>query len=172
MSEVQVDSREVLEMFSEFDERQRKMVFRRALGEASRILVKETKKQLRQVKTKRGLLNTKTQSRYTGKNLESGVRYKVSKDAKEAKVHIMGDFRLKFFELGAKERVTKGYRVIGKSKVGGRTYKNRVGKPAYRGRIEASKFFERAKQITERQVFDSLDQIFSKHVERINEKYK
>ena len=143
MSNVQVDTTQVLAMFSEFDEKHRKVVFRRSLGEASRILVRE-----------------------------SGVRYKIAKNAKESKVHIMGDFRLKFFELGTKDRRTKGYRVVGKHWVGGRIYKERKGSGGFRGRIEASKFFVKGKEMSERQVFASMDQIFSKHVEKINAKYK
>lgn len=159
MNEMQVDNSEVLRMFSELDEKQRKTVFRRALSESSRILVKETRKQLRGVKTKRGMLSTKTGDRWTGKNLESGVRYKVSKDAKEAKVHILGHFLLKMFEMGTKDRYTK-------------YHKGKTGEGGYRGRIDASKFFVKGKEMSERKVFDSMDQTFSKHVERINTKYK
>lgn len=172
MSNVQVDATQVLAMFSEFDEKHRKVVFRRSLGEASRILVRETRKQLRGVRTKSGPLSTKTKSKWTGKTLESGVRYKIAKNAKESKVHIMGDFRLKFFELGTKDRRTKGYRVAGKQRAGGRIYKVRTGKGGFRGRIGASKFFVKGKEMSERQVFGSMDQIFSKHVTRINAKYK
>ena len=172
MSNVQVDATKVLAMFSEFDEKHRKAVFRRSLGEASRILVRETRKQLRGVRTKSGSLSTKTKSKWTGKTLESGVRYKIAKNAKESKVHIMGDFRLKFFELGTKDRRTKGYRVIGKYWKGARVYKIRTGKGGFRGRIDASKFFAKGKEMSERQVFASMDQIFSKHVEKINAKYK
>lgn len=176
MNNVQVDATQVLAMFSEFDEKHRKVVFRRSLGEASRILVRETRKQLRGVRTKSGSLNTKTKSKWTGKTLESGVRYKIAKNAKESKVHIMGDFRLKFFELGTKDRNTKGHRVTGKywsrGEGRGRIYKVRTGKGGFRGRIEASKFFVKGKEMSERQVFGSMDQIFSKHVTRINAKYK
>jgi hypothetical protein len=172
MNNVQVDAAQVLAMFSEFDEKHRKVVFRRSLGEASRILVRETRKQLRGVRTKSGSLSTKTKSKWTGKTLESGVRYKIAKNAKESKVHIMGDFRLKFFELGTKDRRTKGYRVVGKHRVGGRIYKERKGSGGFRGRIEASKFFEKGKEMSERQVFASMDQIFSRQVEKINAKYK
>lgn len=172
MSNVQVDDTKVLAMFSEFDAKQRKLVFRRSLGEASRILVLETKKQLRGVRTKRGSLSTKTKNKWNGKTLESGVRYKVDKNGKEAKVHIMGDFRLRFFELGTKDRRTKGHRVTGKYWKGARVYKIRAGKGGFRGRIEASKFFAKGKELTEKKVFSTVDQIFSKHVEKINAKYK
>lgn len=163
MNDVQVDTTQVLAMFSEFDEKQRKLVFRRSLGEASRILVRETRKQLRGVKTKRGSLSTKTPDRRAGKTLESGVRYKIAKDAKEAKVHILGHFLLKMFELGTKDRYTKFHRI---------TRSGRMGKGGYRGRIDASKFFVKGKEMSRKQVFDSMDQTFSKHVIRINKKYK
>jgi hypothetical protein len=172
MSNVQVDATKVLAMFSEFDEKHRRLVFRSGLGEASRILVRETRKQLRGVRTKRGTLRSGSKGRTTGKTMESGVRYKVAKNAKEAKVHIMGDFRLKFFELGTKDRTTKGHRVTGKYWKGARVYKIRAGKGGFRGRIDASKFFVKGKEMSERQVFGSMDQIFSKHVTRINAKYK
>lgn len=172
MSNVQIDSTQVLLMFSEFDEKRRRMVFRKSLGEASRVLVRETKKQLRGVRTKSGKLSTKTKSKFTGKTMESGVRYKVSRDARESKVHIMGDFRLKFFEMGTRKRFTKGHRVTGYYWKRSRKYKARVGEPGFRGAIGASKFFSNSKQATENQIFSTLDQVFTKHVQIINAKFK
>jgi hypothetical protein len=70
----------------------------------------------------------------------------------------MGDFRLKFFELGTKDRYTKGHKIMG--------YNNshslkRSGKGGYKGKINALYFFKNAQEKSERQVFDSLDALLS-----------
>ena len=97
---VTVDASQVLRMFSELNSRQQKNVYKNALRKAGRILQKETKTQLRSVVGK--AINHK--NRWNGKTLGNGVKMKVDKEATEAKVHIMGDFRLKFFELGTTTR--------------------------------------------------------------------
>ena len=120
---VTVDASQVLRMFSELNSRQQKNVYKNALRKAGRILQKETKTQLRSVVGK--AINHK--NRWNGKTLGSGVKMKVDKKATEAKVHIMGDFRLKFFELGT---TTRQLRKNG----------------ANRGRMKAAHFFKTAKE--------------------------
>ena len=34
----------------------------------------------------------------------NGIKYSIDRDVTTSKIHIMGDFRLKFFELGTKKR--------------------------------------------------------------------
>lgn len=51
--------------------------------------------------------NPNARNRWNGKTFSSGIKSKVNKEATEGKVHIMGDFRLKFFEMGTKTRYKK-----------------------------------------------------------------
>jgi hypothetical protein len=127
-------------MFSELNSRQQKNVYKNALRKAGRILQKETKTQLRSVVGK--TINHK--NRWDGKTLGSGIKLKVDKKATEAKVHIMGDFRLKFFELG----------------------KN----GANRGRMNASHFFRTAKDNKERAIFDNINQMVEESITRISKR--
>ena len=101
---IEVDVKEVLELFAELNGKQQKLVYRNALRQAANTLVKETKNQL---KLK---LGRKANSRnwWNGKALSSGIKTNADKEGKQAKVHIMGDFRLKFFEMGTDTRYTTG----------------------------------------------------------------
>lgn len=84
--------------------------------------MQETKVQLR---SKLGS-GASTPNRWNGKTMESGIRLKADKDYCEVAVNVMGDFRLKFFERGTKQRQTK--------------------KKANRGSIRALYFFQSARQ--------------------------
>ena len=68
-------------------------------------------------------------------------------------VHILGDFRLKFFELGTKVRK--------KRKTGDST-----------GRIEASYFFRKARQAKESEISNSMNDIIEQSIKRINGQFK
>lgn len=84
-----------------------------------------------------------------------------------AKVHIMGDFRAKFFELGTKERYTKGHKITGSYRKGGRKYLKRTGKPGRRGKIQAGHHFKTAQDVTREKIFSEMDQRMSKAIIRI-----
>ena len=101
---IEVDAKEVLGLFADLNSRQQKQVYRNALRRAANILVKETRNQLK------SKLGRKANSRnwWNNKTLSSGIKSNADKEGKEAKVHIMGDFRLKFFEMGTDQRRTKG----------------------------------------------------------------
>lgn len=96
MNNMEVDARQVLRLFSDLTGRQQVQAKRNALRQASRVLVNETKKQLRRVIGR--AINHR--NRWNGKTLGSGIKSNANREGTEAKVHIMGDFRLKFFEKG------------------------------------------------------------------------
>ena len=166
MSEVTVNTDQVLAMFDELDFRRRRQVYRATLNTSSNILVRQAKQNLR-----RTVKTTRNKNKWNGKTLESGIKKRVARDAKSATVSIMGDFRLKFFEMGTKDRNTKGRRVTGSYFKGGRNHKIRVGRGGFRGRIDASRFFTQARQSTEKQIFAEIDSTLSRHIQRINNKY-
>lgn len=167
MNNIQVDNRTVLAMFDELDEKRRKQVYRRTLNESASILVNETKRNLRSVVSR-----TRTRNRWNGKTMESGIKRKIHRSGKEVKIHIMGDFRLKFFEKGTKDRKTKGHKITGSYYKGSRKYMERSGKGGFRGRIKADYFFRSAKQATESKIFGEIDNTLSKYIQIINQKYK
>ncbi len=45
--------------------------------------------------------------------MEKGIKLRVDKAYSEVILHIMGDYRLKWFEKGTKPRYTKGHKVTG-----------------------------------------------------------
>jgi|WetSurMetagenome_2_1015567.scaffolds.fasta_scaffold39146_4 hypothetical protein len=142
--EVQVSDTEILMMFSQLSFRKMKTARKKALQKSANILIKQTRANLRHIV--KG--STKTTSRATknGKsyqlNMSKGIRSKVNDDATEAKVNIMADFRLKFFEMGTDDRKLKGLFKHG----------------AYRGAIKAFHFFQMAKEQTEKEVFSTMDE--------------
>ena len=144
---IEVDAKDVLNLFSELNSRQQKQAHRNALRRSANILVKETKKQLKSHLGK--VVNHR--NRWNGKTLQSGIKSKA--DNKEAKVHIMGDFRLKFFELGTKQRKLK---------------KN----GANRGKIKALYFFRTAQQNKEQEVFSTMDKLLSESIQKVYNKYR
>ena len=72
-------------------------------------------------------------------SLEHGIRLKVDKAYSIVTLHIMGDYRLKWFEKGTKPRYTKGHKVTGY--LSNHRLK-RSGQGGYRGLIAATHFFK------------------------------
>lgn len=154
-AEFTVDVKQVIAMFNEFNAKLKKKTFSTALRKAANILRKQTVTNLRQV-----VKRTRTKNRWNGKTLESGIRIKIAKSTQAAKVHLMGDFRLKFFEMGTNDRYVSS------------TKKKKLKKSRYAGKIEGKRFFQKAKQTTETQVFNSIEQHLIEVIKKINEKYK
>lgn len=133
----QIDISEVKNLFNKFSEDKRKDAMFKALKKGGEKLVEETKRNLSQK-----LPNADRGKRF-GKPMSSGVKLKKDKYDNEVLVHILGDFRLKFFELGTDDRYTKkkvAYQKNGKTK-----FRKESNKNGYRGKIEKPlKFFEDA----------------------------
>ena len=145
-----VDARQVLQMFAVLDSKRQKKAHRTALRKATGILVRETRKNFRKV-----VKNPNARNRWNGKTFSSGIKSKVNKEATEGKVHIMGDFRLKFFEMGTKTR-----------------YKKRTqGRPST-GSIKASYFFKKAREAKESEISNSMNDIITKSILRVNGQFK
>lgn len=148
MSNIIVDNKAVLNMFAELNSKRQKEVHRTALRKASGILIKQTRSNLK------GIIKSSItkKSAKTGKSLSSGVKMSIDRAATQSSIHIMGDFRLKFFEKGTKIRKTKkGYN---------------------RGQIQPKYFFKSAITTTEEEIFSSMDKIISESIVRVNNKYK
>ena len=159
-----VDTRSVLEMFAELDSRRQKQAHSSALRRGVNILVKEARKSLRTAVRKPNSKNW-----WNGKTLQSGIKSSINKEVTEGKVHIMGDFRLKFFEMGTKLRKTSG---ANRASVRGKIPKYRQHKPSYRGSIKASNFFLKARNRKEKEISDNMNTIIAESIRKVNEQFK
>lgn len=146
MNNFEVDARHIVNLFSQLNGKQQKQVYRSALRRAAGILYRETRSQLRLIVGKK--INSK--NRWNSKTLGSGIKYNANKEGTEAKVHILGDFRLKFFEKGTENRTTK--------------------KNAYRGSMKAHNFFDKSKRNKEREVFNTIDHLISQSIQKLAKK--
>lgn len=160
MNEVIVDNRQVLEMFSQLSKKKMKKVHRQALRKAAKVIQKEAKVELRKATTayrsnksnlKNGWhLKKKKDGTLTAKSLQDGIKSSVSKEVDSAKVHILGDFRLKWFEKGTRNRQTrKGYS---------------------RGSMKATHFFKIARQRKEQQAEQELQRFIRESILRVAKK--
>ena len=150
MANATVDVKQVLDMFAELNSKKQKQAHRAALKKATGILIKEVRKNFRQV-----VKNPNAKNRWNGRTFLSGIKSSVNKEVTEGKVHIMGDFRLKFFELGTKRR-----------------YKKRTkGRPTT-GSIKASFFFKQAREAKETEISNSMNDIITKSILRVNGQFK
>lgn len=126
-----------------------KTAFRKSIREALNILRKQAIANLKGVTTK---IDKKDQYNNT---LRKGIKLKVYPEELEGIVHIMGNFKLKWFQNGTVDRYAKRYR----------------GKPMKRkrftGKIDASKFFTNAKSQTESAVFNKLNERIQQNIIKI-----
>ena len=90
------------EKFAALTGKEQKKAKNTALKKAAQIIVKSAKQSLSTV-TK----HNRTPNYWNGKTLESGIKVGKIKDDSDLKVHIMGDFRLKFFQAGTQLRKNK-----------------------------------------------------------------
>lgn len=114
---ISVDTSGILRVFSSLGVGEMQKVHRAALAKSAGVLLKETRMLLKGVTGRASSTRTADRrgwSKIKGKGrigkLTDGVRMYVSRDVDFAKVHIMKDFRLKFFEMGTGPRKTReGY---------------------------------------------------------------
>jgi hypothetical protein len=181
MSDVSFDinTSEVDAMFERLSGKERKKAQINALRSSARILQKQTEENFKHLVTKSntgsGRLGSRTETYRTKKSKEVKKKYRIASvkvikgDTPSVKVHIMSDFRAKFFELGTKDRKTRGHKVTG---YGGKRswYKTRTGKGGARGKITAGYYFRRAQEQTERKIFDNMDEEMRKAITKIAKK--
>lgn len=158
MSKVQfeVDIEQVLKMFSEFSQKQRKKVFRSAVSKGLNIVKKQTLSNLRNV-IEPDKIDFKDK---WGNSFKNGIVTKVYRSSKRGVIHILKNFKMRFFEVGTDIRYAKTWR--GK----------KLKKERKTGQIKAYHYFTNAKKQTEQMVFDSIEQLLTDSIKRINNKYK
>ena len=165
MSEnVTVNMESLRAMLSELEPKHMKKVRREVLKKSASKLVTATRRNLKSV-TK----HANGRNWWNNKTLQSGIRYRINKDVSEAKIHIMGDYRLIFLEKGTVIRYTTGN---SSKSVRGKKPSRRQKKKAYRGKINAKWFFKNAREQKGKEIESEINLEISKAIEKINEKYK
>ena len=166
-SDVRIDAERVLYMFASLDSRRQAQAYRQALRRTANVIVREAKKNFRRV-----VKNPNSPNRWNGRPFSSGIRYSVSRDAMSVKAHIMGDFRLKFFELGTKDR----FRRTSKKKTGNvyesgyrlyRTGNKRSTGRIPTGRIRATYFFKSARDAKEREASANMEWTLAESIRKV-----
>lgn len=144
---VEIDDSQVQAVFKALDLKKQKRVLKQGLKKSANILVKRARRILAQ-KVK----NTNKPNRWNGRTLKSGIKAWVHSE-NEAKVNIMGDFRLRIFEVG-------NFRHSPRMTQDKKDRNGHFRKSHSTGNIDRSKFhfFDTAKTLSEREVFDSLNQ--------------
>lgn len=153
---VEIDAKEVIRMLSGLDAKLRKKAYRDGIRKSLTIVRKEAISRLRSVVSKGA---SRRKDNY-GKTLESGIRYKVYKDVSGGNVNILGNYKLKWFELGTKERFNYRKKTIRKS----------LKKKRKTGSIKASYFFTKSYQSKEKEVFSTLEKNIADAIRKINNK--
>ena len=187
---VDMDTEEALRNLAALSSEKMTLACRRALAVCGRLLRDETIKNIWIWKDDRGFVSPyrkkkKVRRKKNGEVIHpryQGAGYSVNAESTEAKVHIMGDYILKWFERGTAER----YRTYGKlymfrRKAGGRWYwrrdyrarympgHGRYGGSLHTGRIEANWFFRKAREAKEREIEENMEQILAKSIRKVFE---
>lgn len=130
----EIDDSQVNELFAALDVEDRKNILTDALKEGGKVLLNRTKSNLRATPI-------------NSDNLTKGIKMKIDKAYGEVIVHIMGDYRLKFFEKGTKLRKTK--------------------KGAIRGLIKPHYFFKNARD-SESEITDAVHNSITNALNKID----
>lgn len=127
------DSSQVNKLLDDLGKENRNKIIFNALKEGAKVLKEQT---LQQLASK---VRSNTPNKWNGKTMAQGVTVKADKGISEVMVSIMGDFRLKFFESGTKERYTKPQK-------NNYLASHALKKGRYTGAIKATHFFRQARE--------------------------
>ena len=161
---IQVDASRCYALFRRLSTKNQRKVSKAALRGAANKIKKEAEKNLQQV-IGHSVRKTTTYTRRNGKtvkqSLARGIKV-VVRNSETAKVHIMGDYRLKWLEKNTQPRSTKGRRGKGK--------KIPLRRPANRGRaVKAEsrlRWFAKAVNAKEQEAARDLEEALVKHIQR------
>lgn len=146
---IEVDVNSILDKFKALEGKNQKKAYKNALRKATNILVKEAKNNLKSEVAATSKPSEKKQ--FKGKKLLNGIVVKIAKDVSSAKVNILSDMRLVWFENGTEDRNTG----------------QQIGKMGHEtGSIEENNFFTNARNSTESQVFSELENILMTSIEK------
>lgn len=163
MSEIcKIDTHELDNILNNLNEENRRKALFTSITKGGQELVKETQSELLKV-----LPKANDTGRY-GKMI-NGVKLKKDKSYDEVKVHIMGDFRLKFFEMGTEERyLKKPLKQKENTRYKYKSGTNNSGGNPYRGKIQAKYFFQKARENSK--MIDTLINTLEKEINKLFKK--
>lgn len=153
---VEIDGKEVIKMLVNLQPKLRNRAYRDGIRKSLAIVRKEAISRLRKVVGK-GMSRKK--DKY-GRTLESGIKSKVYKDQSGGNVNILGNYKLKWFELGTKQRQNYRKKTTGKL----------LKKKRNTGQIKSSYFFTHSYEAKEKEVFQTLEQNIADAIRKINNK--
>ena len=159
---VNIDSADIDRILNSLNEENRKEAIFKSITKAGQKLVKETKQELLKV-----LPNANRGKRYEGRPMIKGVRLVKDKAYEEVKVHIMGDYRLRFFEMGTEERYLKKPLKKDHAKYNFNSGKTNSGGNPYRGKITPRKFFQTARENSD--MVDVMMKTLNKEINKLLE---
>lgn len=136
-----IDTTGIDNLLNNFNEENRRNAIFNSLVKGGQTLVDETKSELLRE------LPKASRGKHYGKPMVGGVRLKKDKDYKDVTVHIMGDFRLKFFEMGTADRYLR--KPLPRKEDTRYKYKSgstNTGGTPFRGRITPNHFFTHARE--------------------------
>jgi hypothetical protein len=162
---IQVDASRCYALFRRLSTKNQRKVSKAALRGAANKIKKEAEKNLQQV-IGHSVRKTTTYTRRNGKtvkqSLARGIKV-VARNPETAKVHIMGDYRLKFFELTPDNpRKTSGARGRGK-KIPVRKASNRG--PRFKDQNKHG-WFARAVNAKEQEAARDIENELVKHIQK------
>lgn len=155
-TEFSIDESQLAQLFEQLKPQNQEKAFRDGLKKSLKIVQRQAKANLKGV-VKKGEIYKK--NRWNGKTLASGIKVSADKNTDYlgaqnwfAKVHILGDFRLRFFEKGTNPRETKkGYN---------------------RGQMHGTNFFSNAKLMAGKRAEESLTRCVAESIQKIFNKNK
>ena len=154
---ISVNTADVIAMFKDLYPSRQKAVYRTALRKGADVLIKNTRENLKGV-VDGSIYKKRPNQKYS---MAGGIRRSgTDRDATFISVHIMGNYKLKWFEKGTTDRYTLNRNGKRKSKAG-----------AYRGKITGKYFFRNAIDTSEKQVFEIFDEELVKAIIKITSKY-
>lgn len=176
---LQVDGKQVFDMLDSLSGPDLKKAQLMALRNSANILRRQTDQNFKKTGIGMDLRRKQTIKRKDGKEVTKIRRIATVKVVRKdmiAKVHILSDYRVKWFEMGTKVRHTKGYKYRTDEnkrykKVGrwGFVFE-RTGKGRRTGHINSYGFFKQAQEQTERKIFENIKRETTKAIQKIANK--
>lgn len=152
---ITVDDKRVQAMFDNYDHDNLKKIFKDCVKRSLDIIKKAAENELSKHTS---ALDKKDKYNNT---LRKGIKANVYKDNVSGIVHIMGNYKLKWFQNGTVDRYKKTY----KDKNGNE--KKYKGKGAYTGKMKSTNFFSTATTNVEAKVFGEMESRFNESIQKV-----
>lgn len=173
LCDIKIDSHQLQSAMSTLSGKEIRQVYRNSIKKAVRPLAKATEQRY-SVLLSREKLDTGSRI-WKSKNIVK-LLSRTKDGVIMVKVHIMQDYKAKWFEMGTAKRYTKGHRNVGYYKLrpdARRKYIRRTGKPGYRGYIHSSWIFTTEQQKQQNAIMRGIDKYINEGVTKlINKKIK